>query len=76
MAKYEPRYRCQMCGQELRFGNQAEIPYDKIPELLGKVVATQQFIGTALHQAPQYLPHKCPDGSGGLAAFIGFKKIQ
>ena len=76
MAKYETRYRCQMCGQEIRQGNQTEVPYDQIPKLLGQVVANQQFIGTALWQAPMYLPHKCPDGSGGLAAFIGFKKIQ
>lgn len=76
MAKYEVRYRCQMCGQELRQGNQAEVPYEQIPKLLARVVTNQQFIGTALYNAPQYIPHKCPDGSGGLAAFIGFKKIQ
>lgn len=76
MAKYEVRYRCQMCGQEFRQGNPTEVPDDHIPRLLARVVTNQQFIGTPLYQAPQYIPHKCPDGSGGLAAFIGFKKIQ
>lgn len=76
MAKYEVRYRCQMCGKEIRQGNPTEVPYEQIPKLLARVVTNQQFIGTALYQAPQYIPHQCPDGSGGLAAFIGFKRIQ
>lgn len=76
MAKYETRYRCQMCGQEMRYGNQTEVPYEKLPELLSQVVTNQHFVGTALYRAPMYIPHKCSDGSGGMAAFIGFKKIQ
>lgn len=76
MPKYIPMYRCQMCGQLLHHGNPTEVPPDQIPKLLARVVTNQHFIGTALHIAPQYLPHKCADGSGGLAAFVGFKKIQ
>ena len=78
MAKYEARYRCQLCGNEMRTkeGKQTEVTDDQIPKLLARVVTNQQFIGTSLYQAPMYLPHKCPDGSGGLAAFIGFKRIQ
>ena len=76
MARYEVRYRCQLCGQVFRTGNQTEVTEAQIPKLLARVVTNQQFIGTALYQAPQYIPHKCPDGSGGLASFIGFKKIQ
>lgn len=76
MAKYEVRYRCQLCGQEFRQGNQTEVPYEQIPKLLARVVTNQQFIGTKLFNAPQFIPHQCPDGSGGLAAFIGFKRIQ
>lgn len=76
MPKYIPMYRCQMCGQLLHDGNPTEVPYEKIPELLAQVVKNQRFIGTSLYIAPQYLPHKCSDGSGGMATFIGFKKLQ
>ena len=76
MAKYEVRYRCQMCGKEFRQGTQTEVPYAQLPMLLAQVVTNQQFIGTKLFNAPQFIPHQCPDGSGGLAAFIGFKRIQ
>lgn len=76
MPKYVPLYRCQMCGAVMLHGNPTEVPYDKIPELIAQVVKNQRFIGTALYQAPMHIPHKCADGSGGLAAFAGFKKIQ
>lgn len=76
MPKHIPMYRCQMCGQLLHHGNPTEVPPEAIPKLLAQVVTNQKFIGTALYIAPQYLPHPCADGSGGLATFIGFKKIQ
>lgn len=76
MSKYAARYRCQLCGQLIHYGNPAEVPYDKLPELLGQVVKQQAFLGTSLYQAPMQIPHKCADGSGGLAYFVGFKKLD
>ncbi len=76
MSKYIAMYKCPMCGTVLQYGQSAEIPYDKIPELLAAVVKQQKFIGTIHYQAPMHIPHQCPDGSGGLACFAGFKKIS
>lgn len=75
MPKYVTTYRCQLCGQILHPGNPTEVPPDQIPKLLARVVSNQKFLGTQLYTAPMHIPHKCADGSGGLAAFVGFKKI-
>ena len=75
MARYIATYKCPICGTLLFFGQPAEIPYDKLPELCGKVIRNQMFINNpALYQAPMHIHHKCPDGSCGLAYFAGFKK--
>ena len=76
MSKYAARYRCQMCGQLIHYGNPAEVPYEKIPELLAQVIKQQQFLGTPLYQAPMHIPHRCADGSGCLAYFVGLKKLD
>ena len=76
MPKYITMYRCQLCGQVVPYGSPTEVPPEKLPELLAQVVKNQRFIGTSLYIAPQHLPHKCSDGSGGMATFIGFKKLQ
>ena len=50
-----------------------EIPYDELPILLGNVIRNQKFAGNPyLYQAPMHIPHKCRDGSVGLAQFAGF----
>lgn len=76
MSKYIPRYVCQMCGKVIHFGTQAEVPDDKIPSLLAQVVGQQILLGTIHYKAPMHIPHKCADGSGGLAYFVGFKKLD
>ena len=78
MAKYEARYRCQLCGREMKplKGKQTEVSEDLIPKLLDQIIIGQYHFDTELFITPMYQPHKCSDGSGGLAAFIGFKKIQ
>ena len=76
MAKYAARYKCQLCGQLINYGNAVEMDYNQIPDVLSQVVKNQRFIGTSLYQAPMHIPHKCSDGSGGLACFCGLKKIQ
>lgn len=76
MSKYIALYKCQMCGQQIQYGGEAEVPYDKLPELLAAVIKQQRFIGSVFYQAPMHIPHKCADGSGGLACFVGFKKIS
>lgn len=73
--KYRPVYKCLLCGQMISHKKESiEIPYDKLPELLGRVVRNQQFIGNPyLYEAPMQIPHKCDDGSAGFAQFAGFK---
>ena len=75
MAKYIAVFNCPLCGERLAPGSPAEIPPDKLPSLLGRVVANQQFLGTSLNNTPMHLPHKCKDGNAGLAYFAGFVKI-
>ena len=75
MSKYYAVYKCQLCGTPLGYGEAKEIPYDKLPELLGKVIQSQQFANNPyLQTAPMHIPHKCKDGSAGLAYFAGFRK--
>ena len=73
--KYSAIYKCPLCGQLIRYGQPHEVPYDELPRLLGKVVQNQLFAGNpVLHEAPMHIPHKCQDGSAGLACFAGFLK--
>ena len=75
MAKYCAVYKCLMCGALIPYGTPYEIPYNRLPDVLAGVVKNQIFVGNPyLYQAPMQIPHKCPDGSGGMAHFAGFKK--
>lgn len=75
--KVEPVYKCLLCGRLLTTGRVQEIPYDALPKLLGKVVQNQLFAGNpSLYQAPMHIPCKCPDGSGGMAYFAGFRRVD
>lgn len=72
-----PVYKCALCGALIRYGNATEIPYEDLPQVLGDVIANQQFAGNPyLYQAPMHIPHRCQDGSGGLAYFAGFRKEE
>ena len=74
MARYYAAYKCPLCGALLQYGESQSVPYAELPTLLGKVVGNQRFAGNPyLHQAPMQVPHKCPDGSAGIAYFAGFK---
>lgn len=76
MGKYYAIYKCPMCSREIIISDNAtEMNENDIPELLARVVKNQQFIGSQLYQAPMHLPHKCGNGDGGLASFIGFRKV-
>lgn len=73
--KYSAIYKCALCGKLIRYGEPKEVPNDRLPELLGRVIQNQLFAGNpALHTAPMNISHKCADGSGGLAYFAGFIK--
>ena len=75
MERYYAVYKCQLCGAALAYGEPHEVPYDKLPELCGKVVQNQTFINNpALYKAPMQIPHKCAEGSCGMAYFAGFKR--
>lgn len=75
--KYSAIYKCLLCGQFIRYGSPHEVPYNELPRLLGKVIKNQLFAGNpALHEAPMHIPHKCKDGSAGLAYFAGFLKVD
>lgn len=74
MNKYFAAYKCQLCGATLKYKESTQIPYDTLPELCAQVVKQQQFIGNPyLYTAPMQIPHKCKDGSCGMAYFAGFK---
>ena len=75
MAKYIALYKCPLCGVQFTPGSPTEVPPDKLPQLLARVVSNQRFLGTQLYNAPMHVPHKCKDGSAGLAYFAGFSKI-
>lgn len=76
MYTYYAAYKCPLCGATIRYGEPTEIPYDALPGLCGQVVRNQTFINNpALYTAPMQVPHKCPDGSCGLAYFAGFKRL-
>ena len=75
MGKYVALYKCPLCEAKLTPGSPTEVPPDKLPSLLAHVVTQQQFLGSQLYNAPMHIPHKCKDGSAGLAYFAGFVKI-
>lgn len=71
--KYWAVYKCPLCGKLLKLGDSVEIPYEKLPELLGRIMQNQLFAGNPyLHKAPLYVPCKCDNGNAGLAQFVGF----
>ena len=71
--KYWAVYKCPLCGKLSRLSDSVEIPYDELPNILGKVVQNQLFVGNPyLHKAPMQIPCKCADGNAGLAQFAGF----
>ena len=71
--KYFAVYKCSLCGKLLRLGDSAEIPYNKLPELLGQIIKNQSFAGNPyLHKVPLYVPCKCDNEDAGLAYFAGF----
>lgn len=75
--KYNAVYKCPLCGTKIVYGESYEIPRDELPNLLGMVVQNQMFMNNpALYVAPMYLPHKCKDGSAGLAQFSGFECVK
>ena len=77
MGKYYAIYKCPMCYKEFRIIDKPPVKLEEndIPQLLARIVKNQQFLGSALYQAPIYVPHKCGNGDGGLAQLIGFRKV-
>lgn len=74
MGKYQAAYKCPLCGK-LIVGELTDVPEEKLPELLGKYVKSQYFSSNPyIETPPPYVPHKCADGSAGLAPFAGFIK--
>lgn len=77
MAKYQAIYKCPLCGTTLICGNPQEVPYEALPQLLGKFQSLQRFAGNPYLGIPSaYVPCKCLDGSCGLAPFAGFRKVS
>ena len=74
MAKYRAAYKCPLCGK-LIVGELTDVPEEKLPELLGAYVKSQYFSSNPYIETPfPYVPHKCADGSVGLAPFVGFRR--
>ena len=78
MGKYYAMYKCPLCNSEFTCNKTpVEIDENEIPDLLGKFVAHQRFAHNPyLYDAPMYMVHRCGNGDGGLAPFIGFRKAQ
>lgn len=78
MAKYIALYHCQMCGEMQRLRQEANAQPEDIVALLAKTMYLQDRLGSRsdLVQVQERIPHKCKDGSLGVAIFAGFKKIQ
>lgn len=72
--KYVAAYKCPLCNTVIKLTSAIEFEEDKLPALLASVVKNQQMIGTSLHIAPMYIPHRCKEGNAGLAQFGGFIK--
>ena len=71
--KYWAVYKCPLCDKLSRLGDSVEIPYNELPNILGRVIKNQSFIGNPyLYKAPLHIPCKCNDGNVGLAQFAGF----
>lgn len=74
MGKYRAAYKCPLCGK-LIVGELTDVPEEKIPELLGEYAKSQSFFSPFYVKGPlPFVPHKCADGSAGLAPFVGFIK--
>jgi hypothetical protein len=55
-------------------GEPTNVPLNKLPELLAQVIKSQRFaMNPYLNVPPMQIPHKCADGSVGLAQFSGFQ---
>lgn len=74
--KYLAIYKCQLCGETIRYGEAHEVEYNKLPELCARVVKNQMLVGNqCLYQAPMQILHKCKDSNCGMAYFSGLKHI-
>ena len=58
--KYQPVYKCPLCGRLLSRSQPQE-------------VAANPFMR---NNVPMHIPCKCPDGSAGLAQFAGFRCVK
>jgi len=73
---YDVVYRCLLCDKKIRLGRELDVPESELPVFLGKIIKNQLFAGnTYLHQAPMQIPHRCDDGSAGMAWFAGLVKL-
>ena len=74
--KVKMAYKCPLCGMLILSTSVREVEYNDLPSMCGKMVANQRFVGTTIYNEPLQIPHKCKDGSCGMAYFAGFKKEE
>ena len=76
MAKFFAAYKCQLCGKVVMYGDPAELPDgDTAYRLVQEFIGVQKQQGNPfVKKPPMYVPHKCKDGSSGIAIFSGFAK--
>lgn len=77
MNKFLAMYKCQLCGKTYHHSYLAGTT-EEVEDLLAKTILHQEKFGFQpdIHKLPERLPHKCKDGSLGVAVFIGFEKFQ
>lgn len=71
MSKYQPIYRCRLCGGEFKHCDWSE------EYLMSHPKAAFEHDGRSIlrcHYQYSHWWHKCKDGSLGIADFIGFRK--
>ena len=73
--KVKMAYKCFLCETILLSENSIDVQYNDLPKMCGSVIANQNFLGNKyLYKEPLQIPHKCKDGSCGMAYFAGFYK--
>lgn len=74
--KFTSIYRCLSCNALIAHGDTLEITPEQAVDYCAKMIQHQQLAGNPyLYKAPLQIPHRCKDGSVGMAYFAGMRAI-
>lgn len=72
--KYRLTYVCPLCGCNCVYESQ-ETDQETCLQWLAKRMRLNDLNADRFNDYPMYVPHKCTDGSVGIARLSGFKKV-